>query len=438
MRVLVSAEPITSIDARGATDVIVDGGRDDETTELRGRTRFHLVAPHRGWLVRALGPVAALAPGMRFEARALEKLIELKAFFGRPIEQVDGFRWLGRFANAIATDQAPPPLAAAPAVRSVDVVCCTYNRLDEPLRSLPTLLKEAALARTHGIQCTVRVVYQNDDFTQRLFAARPQWRSAPGLALLRSTPPGLPHARNTAIAASRADLIIFVDDDVELDEGFVIEHVRAADTQPFAVGVVGRIRSKHEGAERQNPDRAVGQFRPSGWVDGNFDSVGDGDAVIAPHTPRGANMAFRRVPLTHWFGTQWFDESLHGSAHREESTLALEILRRGGNFVYAPRASLYHFEAEIGGCENRQLFDPSKRLKHLALDQLFLNRFYAPLGNTAQRLLPLLTVAREVKHTEGGLTDKLLTARLGLKAYREGRRLWEQRKARDQQRALKG
>jgi GT2 family glycosyltransferase len=310
-------------------------------------------------------------------------------------------------------------------VASVEVVCCTYNRLDLPIASVEPLLRDAAAASTGGLPLGVRIVHQNEDFPQRLFQQRPQWREHPALRLTPSFPPGLPRARNAGLAASSADLVVFVDDDVEIDPGFILAHVRAANANPEAIGVAGRIRSRVMGADRINRSLAVGQIRLSGRVEDNFDSVGEPGVTVVVHTPRGANMAFRRQALIDQMGPRPFDESLPGSAHREETTLAMELFRRGHYIVFAPEASLLHLEAESGGCENRGPLTVRKRLDHLALDYLFLNRLYE--NNAALRTFaPLLQGVREVREAKG-LARKLFRAGLNLAAYRQGRRLYAER-----------
>src|SRR5258708_3711199 len=164
-------------------DRIAPSDGPDEFVELRGEQRVHRVATERRWLLR--GARFLRAANLGISVRALEKKLELLLL------------WRGARSFVQHAE-----------VRSVDLVCCTYNRLDEPLRSIPSMLAEAAAARALGLFVTLRVVSQKDDFAMKLFASRPEWREQ--LVVSPSFPPSLPRARNVAVASSRADLIVFV------------------------------------------------------------------------------------------------------------------------------------------------------------------------------------------------------------------------------------
>lgn len=312
----------------------------------------------------------------------------------------------------------------APPVESADLVVCSYNRFDELMLSLPSMLHEVDATSKAGIPSTVTIVYQNDGLPERVFAQRPDWRGHQGLRFVRSSPPSLTRARNTGVRNTQGDLVVFVDDDVILEPGFLRAHVDAANRFPWAIGVVGRVQSRMQG-QQVSHYRAVGQIRPSGFIDSHFDSIRT-DVILVPQTPMGANMAYRRAPMNAMFGDDWFDERFVGSAFREESTLATEIFRRGAQFVYAPNAALYHFESVSGGCENRNKRTLAQSVKHYALDYLFLNHLYAPVP-AARTVGPLLLLLRDLKDAHDRKA-KLKKAYVNFRGYFQGRRLFEQKK----------
>ncbi|MBU8894882.1 glycosyltransferase [Corallococcus sp. M34] len=304
-------------------------------------------------------------------------------------------------------------------VRSVDIVCCSYNRFEELTISLPSLLREATAAREAGIQAQVIVVYQNEGMPERVYEMRPDWRDEPALRFVPSQPAGLTRARNVGVASSHGDLVIFVDDDVVLAPGFIMAHVRAAQDNPGAIGVAGRIRSRLD-ADRTTKERAVGQVRMSGFVEANFDSV-ERSAVLVPHTPMGANMSFKRAPTTALFGHAWFDERMAPSAFRDETLFCSELFRHGEHLVYAPDAVLYHFESAQGGCENRASMSMRKRVNHLSTEYLFLGVLYSPvtvLRNTA----PWLLLRRDVE-ASATLRGKAKRMVLNAAAFMRGKKL---------------
>ena len=54
-------------------------------------------------------------------------------------------------------------------------------------------------------------------------------RTTPSLRYLFEPAPGVSNARNTGIAAARAPLVAFIDDDAEADPGWIASIVRAFD-----------------------------------------------------------------------------------------------------------------------------------------------------------------------------------------------------------------
>ncbi|MFZ5469898.1 MAG: glycosyltransferase [Myxococcota bacterium] len=296
-------------------------------------------------------------------------------------------------AAPVTITRTPVVRKTATAVKSVDLVVCSYNRFEELTLSLPSLLREAEHARASGIDCAVTIVFQNEGLPERIYTQNPELTTGAHLRFVPSSPPSLTRARNTGVRNTNGDLVIFVDDDVVLEPGFVAAHVEAATATPSAIGVVGRIRSRID-LKRTSKHRAVGQFRPTGFIDTNFDSV-ESTSRLVPHTPMGANMAYRRAPMVALFGESWFDERFTGSAFREESTLAVQIFRHGHHFVYAPNALLYHYESVVGGCGNRGTKTLKQLITHYSLDYLFLNRLYEPM--TLTRLFgPLLLALRDL------------------------------------------
>jgi glycosyltransferase involved in cell wall biosynthesis/GT2 family glycosyltransferase len=323
-------------------------------------------------------------------------------------------------ANADAKTRKPH---LARPIGALDVIICSYNRFDELMLSLPSLLTEARATHQSGVACRLTVVYQNEGLPEQVYSARPDFRDDPQLAFVHSSPPSLTRARNTGLGATTGDLVLFVDDDVVLEPGFFRAHVAAADAHPEAVGVVGRIRSRID-RQRTTNLRAVGHIRASGHIDTNFDSVADRSTLV-PMTPMGTNMSYRRTAMTSAFGARWFDERFEGSAFREESTLAVQIFRSGLHFVYCPDAVLYHFESVAGGCENRNARRNLRQLvRHYTLDYLFLNRLYEP-SEPLRAVAPLLLLLRDVRSV-AGRKEKLRRAYVNVRGLLEARRKFKQ------------
>jgi glycosyltransferase involved in cell wall biosynthesis len=385
----------------------------------------HRVVASRSYLLRPLGAREA-----SFGVRAAEKALELVYLWRReilwieaklPRRQLLPLRSVPALRGKLGKRPTAPPVAgAAPAapVAGVDVILCTYDRLDDLVRSLPTVLAAAARARDADLDCGTTVVYQNDWLPERLGAALPTISSDPHLRLVFASPPSLTHARNTGLAQTTRELVLFTDDDVIADPGLVLAHVAAANRFPGAIGVSGRVLSRIEGG-RVSRRRAVGQIRASGHVDSNFDSV-ERTVTLVPQTPMGVNMSFRRGRVDALVGPAWFDESLTGTAFREETTLAMELFRRGEHFVYAPDAALEHLEAVSGGCANRWIGPLEKRAAQAGLDYLFLHRLYERSGFL--RAVGSLLRARRDLRDSPRLRTFVAKSYINLRGWQLGRR----------------
>lgn len=99
---------------------------------------------------------------------------------------------------------------------SVDLLIPTRNRAECLRRSLPSWVAAAA-GRAGIILCD----------------QSPQPFAAPNVRVLhRPELSGLPAARNALLAASSAEVVVFLDDDCEIDAGFVAEVQRLAAREP--------------------------------------------------------------------------------------------------------------------------------------------------------------------------------------------------------------
>ncbi len=162
----------------------------------------------------------------------------------------------------------------------------------------------------------------------------------------------LPGARNYAVRRASGDIILFIDDDVQLPDGFLVAHAQNYLNRPDVGAVAGRVLDRMKLAESEE-GLTIEDLPPEANDPGifvyhlNLVHTVKAQPVL---TARGCNMSFRREIFTQ-HGLR-FDERFRGSAVREESDLCLRLRRTGLQIWYDPEAYLVHLGEETGGCHD--------------------------------------------------------------------------------------
>ena len=233
---------------------------------------------------------------------------------------------------------------------SVDAVIPTYHR---PGRA-------ESLAQELIGQCragdSVMVVAQGENPPAGLPA---------GVRLITLARPNLPAARNAGIAASAADIVMFIDDDCAPAAGLIDAH-RSCYNDPAVAGVAGFVGDPLFDRTQPRPSRID---LATGECVQNFS--------LAKSCPTasvmGANMSFRRSALIAAHG---FDEHYKHNALWEEIDLSLRLLAKGVALWYCAGAKAVHMREEEGGCRAQ---NGRKYLYHqFANTAYFAARFAAP------------------------------------------------------------
>jgi GT2 family glycosyltransferase len=228
----------------------------------------------------------------------------------------------------------------------ISVVIPTYNR-EQPLRE--TL---ADAIRQNYPNFEVLVIDQTRNHESETQVYLEELANAGTIRWFRVDWASLPAARNYAVRRAVGEIILFIDDDVKLPDGFLAAHADNYLEKPDVGCVAGRV------FDRMKLDNSGGalaiEYLPSEAMDPGIawyfiDLV----HTVKPQqvlSARGCNMSFRRQVFAEC-GLR-FDERFAGSAVREESDFCLRLRSTGMKIWYDPKACLVHLGEESGGCHD--------------------------------------------------------------------------------------
>jgi glucosyl-dolichyl phosphate glucuronosyltransferase len=218
---------------------------------------------------------------------------------------------------------------------NLSVILCTYNRaklLDRALHSLEQVRPPA------GLSWELVLVDNNSSDDTKAVVDAGIGRGILPCRYVFEPRQGVSTARNTGIAQAKADILVFTDDDVAFDPGWLRAVLKAFD-EPKCLGIAGQIVP------------AWSTPRPSWYAEtGPYALM---TAIIryqfgdqlkpVEQPPWGANMAYRRDAFTR-YGS--FDPRLGpmGSTlmRGEDVILGRRMLAAGELLLYVPDAIVYH------------------------------------------------------------------------------------------------
>ncbi len=223
----------------------------------------------------------------------------------------------------------------------VSVIICTFNRCEDLRRTLEAFCR---LVLPRGFTWELVVVDNNSND-----ATRPVVEEFIGRSPLRyifEPRQGKSCALNRAIAETSSPLLVFTDDDVDVDANWVAEIVAAAKRNPDASFFGGKVIPHWE----KPPPRWLAENERSllASVAVSYD-LGGYERTIKRFEPGkevpflGANLAVRRRVFEDGMR---FREDIGPNAAEptrgEETELMERIMARGGKGLYVPGAIVYH------------------------------------------------------------------------------------------------
>ena len=228
----------------------------------------------------------------------------------------------------------------------ISVIIPTYGR-EEPLQE--TLLD---VLKQDYPNFEVLVVDQTREHQPEIQKFLDELANSGKIRLFRVSWASLPGARNYAVKRSHGEILLFLDDDVQLESTFLTAHAKNYLNRPEIGAVAGRVFDRMKLADFESgleiQDLPPEAMNPGvAWYHINLVHTVKPQQVLSA---RGCNMSFRRE-IFEQHGV-WFDERFQGSAVREESDFCLRIRKTGLIIWYDPAAHLIHLGEETGGCHD--------------------------------------------------------------------------------------
>lgn len=123
---------------------------------------------------------------------------------------------------------------------TLSLIVCTYHRPEPISRLLRTVFEQTRVPDEILI-----IDGSIDERTEKLFESAEQFK---GVAYHRvdASQRGLTRQRNIGVAMSTGDIIAFLDDDIELEQGYFEELLRTYQLHPDAIAVSGYIVNENE------------------------------------------------------------------------------------------------------------------------------------------------------------------------------------------------
>ena len=153
----------------------------------------------------------------------------------------------------------------------------------------------------------------------------------------RIIPRSVTAAKNFAIKKAKGEILIFIDDDIEIQKDFIKNHLEAYKKYPKAGAIAGRV--LQDGFPIINK---ILRFNKYGQSEGTYTGTVDGETNTFP----GGNCSVKRNIALRVKG---FDTRYYGGSFREESDFANKVHSAGYKIYYYHKAEIFHLAAPSGG-----------------------------------------------------------------------------------------
>ncbi|MDX2098484.1 MAG: glycosyltransferase [Leptolyngbyaceae cyanobacterium bins.59] len=222
---------------------------------------------------------------------------------------------------------------------SISVAICTYNRAESLRRTLTTLRET-----TQSVSVAWELLLIDNNSSDRTSEVAHSFSDLP-LRYIFEPQQGLSRARNRALAEAKGPFILYTDDDVDIQPGWLETYVAILGRYPDIAFAGGTIRPSWKNI----PPPWVEVYAPS-WLNGVVVWCDGGEAATTEfvfdrqrHYIYGANFGFRTEMLRTMGGFNTEIGRQGGNLLGGEDMQAIDQLARSGHFgLFLPQAIVEH------------------------------------------------------------------------------------------------
>lgn len=255
------------------------------------------------------------------------------------------------------------------------VVVCTLNRFFDLNKCMESLSRQ--------IKLPYETIIVDASDNKKTMAVAEHWRNQGRLSVIyiHSTP-GLTKQRNLGISHSKGDIIVFLDDDVILDEHYFQAMSLCFESSKDIAGATGNITNLKTLTRASIYFRKIfmlsgrapiGVMKRSGFPD--FVDPNRARNMVSIQVLSGCNMLYRKEV----FDTYMFDEIFEGYSLGEDAEFSHRVSKRH-RLVYVKNAQLVHVVSNDQRVNYQKYFEMAifnhfyifkKNVKRSALDWIF-------------------------------------------------------------------
>lgn len=297
----------------------------------------------------------------------------------------------------------------------VSIVIPTRNRSEKLEKLLHSILRQTVRVNE------VIVVDDSDDFkTKKLIEQLQSCFSETGITIRHFMPldnevKSISRARNLGAKEARGDIVIFLDDDVIIDENYVKNILEVFDIYPNALGVQGTVINRKY-SHLENSIKKVFYY----WYaeidkcrmlpSGKTTYVCSSNKIISCEWVFGLNVAYRKKVFDEFS----FNEKMIGYSLGEDKEFSYKIHKKYPNsLLQTPYAKVYHDTSSTKNLDKRLTYIITaypigffyNNIKQTLKNKMIF--IWSELGRIALRVLWTLPDVKSIKHIVTSYIDTI-------------------------------